>query len=123
MTTEISTEIDEKKNAKIGIIKVYWRIKSIWIFRVETKEIDFNANLNGIMVVELLMLKPLQIVLFEALQVDLQATLTNLQVEHDHPKELREKIEIFVHVMIFANGNRIKISKGIVIECLDSGMN
>src|SRR3954469_20226424 len=105
MTTEISTEIDEKENAKIGIIKLYWKIKSIWIFRVETKEIDFNANLNGIMVVEPLMLKLPQTVLFEAQQVDLQVNLTNLQVEHDHLKELREKNKIYGHVTMFANGN------------------
>ena len=99
MMTEVSNEIDEKGNVKIVIIKVYWKIKPIWTFHVGMKEIDFKENLIGIemiMVVELLMLKLLQTVLFEVQQVDLQVILTviaNLQVEHDHLKELREKIE------------------------------
>jgi hypothetical protein len=87
------------------------------------KETDFNVNLNGIMVVELLMLKLLRTVLSEV-QQDLQVTLiviANPQVEHDHLRELKEKIEIYDHVMTFReNGHHIKISKGIVIEYLDN---
>src|ERR1043166_4519243 len=128
MMTEILREIDEKGNVKIVTIKAYWKTKLIWTFHVETKEIGFNENLNGIemiMVVEHLMLKLLQIVLFEVQQVDLQVTrivIANLQVEHGH--QLREKTGTYGRVMMFhASGNsdhHIKISRGIVIECLDN---
>jgi hypothetical protein len=79
-----------------------------------------------IMVAELLMLKLLQTVLFEAQQVDLQVipiVIANLQVEHDHLKEVKN--EIYGHVMMFhaiASGNtdHFKSFKEIVTESLDN---